>query len=163
MSKSTKRQLKLDPTKSSNYYKFVYFISEKLIIWTFLMFILLSFNNSLLLQKAVIALVLTFATSEAIKGVYIKKRPVHPLLGHKIDSSFPSSHAAVAFCFFFSYLFFTNNYYAWILFFTCAVFTGVGRVLGGAHFKVDVIGGAVLAGICTYIVYILNLSVTLSF
>lgn len=162
MPKIVKKDKELEKIKSSQYYKFVYFISEKLIIWNFLIFILFYFNSSFVLQKMIISLVITFATAEAIKGVYIKKRPSKPLLGHKIDSSFPSSHAAVSSGLFFSSIFFSTNIVYSIIMLILAVMVSVGRVLGGAHYKIDVIGGLLLSLICVTVVYLLNLSINLS-
>ena len=162
MPKLTKKYIEVKKLQKTFYYKFVYFICEKLIIWQFLFFILFFFRDSLLLQKTVISLIITFTASEGIKGVYTKQRPKHPLLGNKIDSSFPSSHAALSFCLFYSATFFDARLFYSIVLFVMAIFISVGRVLGGAHFKIDVIGGAFLAFICTFIVYLLNLSINLS-
>lgn len=162
MPKLTKKEIAARKLQNTFYYKFVYFICEKLIIWQFLFFILFFFRDSLLLQKTVISLIITFTASEGIKGVYIKQRPLNPLLGNKIDSSFPSSHAALAFCLFYSAMFFDAPLFYCVLLFIGAIFISVGRVLGGAHFKIDVIGGAFLAFLCTFIVYLLNLSINLS-
>lgn len=59
-----------------------------------------------------------------------------------LDTSFPSTHTALAFGMSF-YLFLVNKKLG-IIFLVLASLVGVGRILSHVHFPIDVVGGAIL-------------------
>lgn len=127
------------------YYWFIYTISEFLIIYTVFLFLSLSYFNIFLASKGLIVLLATITTSEVLKSIIKAPRPSKHLLTKKTDSSFPSTHSALAFGVAFSYLLYGEALFIAAIFFIFAFLVALGRVLAGAHFPKDVIAGAFLA------------------
>ena len=95
-------------------------------------------------------------SASVLKPLIARLRPsialpdVH-LLGKKMSSySFPSSHASNFFglATYFSYLY--SRYKWW--FFSAAVLVGLSRISVGAHYPLDVLGGAVLGILCALVI-----------
>lgn len=144
---------------SKSYYYFVRFISQKLIVVFALIFFYSSRSNFNLVNSGFLIIVLTYASSEILKSLVKRPRPKNPFLGKVEDTSFPSSHTAIAFSTAFAYMYYGDNFYYLILFFISAFFVGLGRVLSGAHYVSDVIAGAILAFIVASVSYYLNLGI----
>ncbi|KEO81906.1 undecaprenyl-diphosphatase [Tumebacillus flagellatus] len=91
---------------------------------------------------------LGFLISYIIAKVYTHPRPfmvhdVHQLIPHAPENSFPSDHATLAFAFAWMMLFRKRVWGAWLM--LLAVVVGFGRVFGGVHYPMDIVGGFVVA------------------
>jgi undecaprenyl-diphosphatase len=88
---------------------------------------------------------------------YFRTRPfdnlpagsVHLLFYKPTDSSFPSNIAAVLFSIGVAVCIKNRKYGVWLL--VLAVLTGFGRVYMGVHYPLDVLGGAALATLASFI------------
>lgn len=145
--------------KSKSYYYFVSFISQKLIAIIGLLCFVVARSNFELLNSGMLIVILAYASSEAIKVIVKRPRPPSPFLGQVADTSFPSSHTAVAFAAAFAYMYYGSNELFLILFFILAFLVALGRVLSGAHYVSDVIAGAILAFIVASLGYYFNLGI----
>lgn len=65
----------------------------------------------------------------------------HPVPAGGVENAFPSQHATVVFAAFWSALYYRREKLA-VALGVAAVLTGVGRVLAGFHYPVDIVGGA---------------------
>lgn len=92
----------------------------------------------------VIGSTITWFIGNLIKNFFYFPRPFNPepLAGYLSDGSFPSTHTAGAFLF--ATTIFLHNKTIGLVMFVLALLVGVGRVLGGVHRPIDVLGGAVL-------------------
>lgn len=142
----------MKPKKGSFQYTFIYFISQNLIFLLFVTFLFLARSHASILNYTFASLLLTIVISESIKYVHFKARPTKYLFGVTHDSSFPSTHTAVSFALALTYAFSSVNIFGILLLLSLAVLVGLGRVLSGAHFTVDVLAGAVLAFFVSMIV-----------
>lgn len=99
---------------------------------------------------ACLAAFLALAIAAAISAAYFHPRPFTAglapnVLAHAPDSSFPSDHAALLFALAFSFALAPPSLWrrAWIAVLALASAVGGARVYLGAHFPLDVLGGAV--------------------
>jgi undecaprenyl-diphosphatase len=144
---------------SKEYYYLVYFLSEILIYVvtiTPLIFIMLTTPDKFILTVAPVFTAI--GISEMLKYFIRTERPKKHFLEKKYDTSFPSSHSAGAFSI---STFLTLNLQnpLGLIFLIMAVFVAVGRVLSGAHYKKDVISGAILGIIVALGFYYLEVQV----
>lgn len=76
---------------------------------------------------------------------------IEPLVFHRQAGTFPSGHTAFIFGSIFFY-FFRSRQFSWPIF-ILALFTGLARIYTGAHFPLDIAGGAILGGLMAYLTY----------
>ncbi|MDP2874429.1 MAG: phosphatase PAP2 family protein [bacterium] len=95
-----------------------------------------------LVLKLILACALAVSFSEVIKILVPEARPPTSLIGSIADSSFPSSHTAAAVALATTLWFQKRNSRLVVL--LVALGVAVGRVLVGAHYPFDVLGGAVV-------------------
>lgn len=97
-----------------------------------------------------------------LKPFFKRLRPCYegrlPLVGEHIGIyGFPSSHASNTFAFaIIFWLLFNTQYRLTYLFFPWAAIISYGRIYGGVHYPIDIIGGAMLGsgiGLLMYIAY----------
>ena len=106
------------------------------------------------LFSSILALILNIITGK----FYYEKRPflalkyVHQLIYHKIDNSFPSDHAAITFAIAMSIYMYNKK--IGIPFLIAAILIGFARVFSGVHYPLDIIVGAIIGIISTFIIYI---------
>lgn len=98
---------------------------------------------------AAAALILTYFLARLFGIFYSHQEPYvvfgfEPTIYHAPDNSFPSDHAAIASAI--AALIFLKNRPLGAVFFLAAILIGVGRVLGGVHYPIDIVFG-LLAGI----------------
>ncbi|NCT55710.1 phosphatase PAP2 family protein [bacterium] len=151
----------IKPKKGSFDYTYIYFISQNLIFFLFGIFLLLSRNHLQVINFAFVSLLLSVVTSEGIKYIHFKSRPKNYLFGVTHDSSFPSTHATASFALAFTYAFTSGDLSGSLLLLTMAGFVSWGRVLSGAHFKVDVFAGLAIALIASLLVSIYQIGIVL--
>lgn len=94
--------------------------------------------------------------TEIIRFFYYVPRPfvnnsVHQLIFHEASGSFPSGHAAFFFALAMAVFFFHKRWS--ILFFLGALLIGIFRVIAGIHWPVDILGGAIIGILSTWIIY----------
>lgn len=94
-----------------------------------------------------IALVLAYLVGKLIDRFYFRPRPftvhpVHQLLPHAPDSSFPSDHTILAFAVTTALLLVSRR--LGLLALALGVLVAVARVFVGVHYPTDVLGGALL-------------------
>lgn len=120
----------------------------------YLIFILMGWAIVKNWRVAVVSLVLVWLISELIKNYFFVHRPFieNPLASYHSDGSFPSGHAASAFAS--AMVIYFKNRKSGFVAFTMAILVGLGRILGGVHTLVDVVGGMSLgligAALTTY-------------
>lgn len=99
------------------------------------------------LIRIAVTVILAYALSEILKALFYVPRPFiaggfEPLFPHEPDGSFPSSHvsalAALAGAIFF------QERALGIVLVVMAGIMGIGRVLTGVHYPLDIVGGMVL-------------------
>nr|WP_283809067.1 undecaprenyl-diphosphatase [Tumebacillus amylolyticus] len=96
-----------------------------------------------------------FLLSYIIAKLYTHPRPfmvhdVHQLIPHAPENSFPSDHATLAFVFAWM-LWIRKRSWGYVLL-PLAIVVGFARVYGGVHYPMDIVGGAVVAGVATWVV-----------
>ncbi|WP_260986470.1 phosphatase PAP2 family protein [Paenibacillus xylanexedens] len=75
--------------------------------------------------------------------------PVHQLVAHVPDPSFPSKHASFVFALAAASFFIGRRFGLWML--LLAVLTGVSRVYVGVHYPGDILGGFLLGSLISVI------------
>ncbi len=100
------------------------------------------------------ALILTYFLVRLLGIFYSHQQPYivfgfEPLIFNEPDNSFPSDHAAIASAI--AALIFLKNRPLGAVFFLAAISVGVGRVLGGVHYPIDIVFG-LLAGILAVLI-----------
>lgn len=106
-------------------------------------------NDLAFLFMILIGAVIAFLLSEIINNLYLSARPdailtgVRNVVGKTGFDSFPSGHTTFFFALAF-FFFFDRREYFWVGL-TVAALVSLARVIGGAHFPGDVIGGVALA------------------
>jgi undecaprenyl-diphosphatase len=127
---------------------FAFFLGESLIwIMVIVTFIFLFMGHRKIMAGALISGVLAWFVGKFVKDFWFQPRPVGAILQ---DGSFPSNHASLAFGIaFFVYL---KNKKLGILFLAMALFVGLGRIMVGVHFATDVVGGAILGIVTSWLI-----------
>jgi undecaprenyl-diphosphatase len=135
----------------SSYDLLVIFLADYLVYLMFLGVVLMwvvkfRFSPIRTLFSAVIA----FAISYLLKFFFYFPRPFiltghQPIVGLIMDSSFPSSHTAVAFALSLSLLFAKKKIS--LLFLILSLLVALGRILSGVHTLADVFGGIAVAAL----------------
>lgn len=87
--------------------------------------------------------------TEAIRYFYPISRPfvnnvVHQLIFHETSASFPSGHAAFFFALAMAIMLATRWRTSGIVFFIGAVLIGLGRIISGIHWPLDILVGAIV-------------------
>ncbi|SDD04300.1 Undecaprenyl-diphosphatase [Paenibacillus sp. CF095] len=78
--------------------------------------------------------------------------PVHQLVAHVPDPSFPSKHASFVFALAAASFFIGRRFGLWML--LLAVLTGVSRVYVGVHYPGDILGGFILGSLLSVVLII---------
>jgi len=111
-------------------------------------------------QRAVLVAALSAALVNALVKVsnlfYFRPRPFHTcevnlLFYQPTDSSFPSNAAALGFSVAAGVLFYQRRW-GWFLL-GVAVLFGLSRIFGGVHYPLDVVAGAALGCISTWVIH----------
>ncbi|PIR69367.1 MAG: hypothetical protein COU47_03285 [Candidatus Niyogibacteria bacterium CG10_big_fil_rev_8_21_14_0_10_46_36] len=93
--------------------------------------------------------------TEIIRLFYHRERPLFDMNVHALFSeyswSFPSGHAAFFFAFAAAIYFYNKAWGVW--FFVAALLISMSRVVGGVHYPVDVLGGAVVGIVSASVVF----------
>lgn len=135
------------------------------LIWLMLFFALAMFWR---ITPAVNRLKYLFTFLAASAGAYfvnllvgltfVRTRPfgaidgVHQLITTSfLHKSFPSSHATIAFALAFTVFFFNRTW--GIPMFGAAVLVSLGRIYVGVHYPADVLAGAIIGGVVSYVAY----------
>lgn len=131
---------------------FVSFLGNYAAIWILLAFFALfkdkKKGNRLFFVFLFSLLIVVLLTDGIAKNVYFRERPYEAFQGMKIigslpaDSSFPSSHAAVAFLGAVVFSYFYRKFKIYL--YTFAVLAMISRVYLAVHYPSDVIVGAIL-------------------
>lgn len=105
-------------------------------------------NQRLAFYACLSALVALAFASLAISPIVAHPRPfvehpVHQLIRHNADPSFPSDHATLSFSLAFT-VWFARRRIGWVLL-ALAILTGFARIYVGVHYPADILGGALLA------------------
>ncbi|MCX7928787.1 MAG: phosphatase PAP2 family protein [Patescibacteria group bacterium] len=147
-------------------YNLILFIASFLIWIMILCAIILWFFSKRRQHKVLVAIFFTILIavfiSQLIKSFFPYARPfelynLSPItLTFPKDSSFPSTHAAVAFALAFSLNSYYKKYAFW--FFICAMFVGIGRIVSNVHFLGDVAGGVLVGYLANKIRILLRIS-----
>ena len=103
--------------------------------------------------KVFIATAITVMALFIIKKMWYFPRPFESenaalLIEHRLDSTFPSKHAAVAFAIAFGIFLEKKKLGAWLL--VLAFSVALSRVIVGVHYPSDVFAGAVIGMIAAY-------------
>jgi len=118
----------------------ILFLANKL-IWIVILvaFVGLALNYRKTFALALVSGFLAYLVGKFIKDFWYLPRP----LGAGImDGSFPSNHTSLAFGIAFSI--FLKHRRLGLIMLILAILVGVGRILSGVHFTVDVVGGVIL-------------------
>lgn len=94
---------------------------------------------------------LSWVVAHFLKNIVESPRPevLYPIIKPDDIYSFPSGHASFMFA-----LGFAMNYFSFragLVVVILATITGIARVLGGVHFTYDIMGGAVIAYLVSYV------------
>ena len=107
-----------------------------------------------MIALAIIALPLTYVVSKILGYFYYDPRPFvqnHflPLIPHDPDNGFPSDHAILVGAISSVWFYFNKrlSFILWVI----AILVGVSRIAVGIHHPVDIIGGFIIAILCTVI------------
>ena len=103
------------------------------------------------LWKVLLSSMMALAVSEILKYIIRSPRPIEPLnlLGGAEGASFPSSHSAAAAAIACSYWLHSHTF--GVVVFLLALLVGVGRVLGGVHYPID-IGAGLAIGVIVAVI-----------
>lgn len=101
-----------------------------------------------IVAHAIFATVSAWIVSQMVKSIYPTSRPFeinggdHLTLTKPLDSSFPSSHAAIAFAL--AVTIWLHDKRWGIVYLVSALAIGAARIVGNVHYPLDVFGGAVI-------------------
>lgn len=101
-----------------------------------------------IIATAVLAALLSRGViTEIIRYLHHKQRPfavldVHQIIDHSSGSAFPSGHAAFFFALAAAVFVYDKRYGVW--FFVAASLISIARVMGGIHWPLDILAGAVV-------------------
>ena len=113
------------------------------------------------LTHALLSSLLAWVIAGFIKDVFPTPRPfvvngLMPTVGFNLRTgSFPSGHAAAAFAFGVSA--FMHDGPVGLLMLIGSLLVGLSRVLGNVHYPIDILGGAILGSIVSFLVFRLHL------
>ncbi len=94
--------------------------------------------------------------TEIIRLIYEKPRPfvalenVTALVNHSASNAFPSGHATLFFALAFAVWYINKKTGMWFV--GIAIAMGVARVIAGAHWPLDIMGGAAVAAVSAFII-----------
>ncbi|MCL4365767.1 phosphatase PAP2 family protein [Patescibacteria group bacterium] len=124
------------------------FASTTLIYLVFLVVFLLALKGGIREKKAFLLIILGIPVAILlIKIIHLfinEPRPfvafhLLPIVGEKIDASFPSRHATIISVIAFAYTYFKSKWA--LLFLLVMVWIGISRIFIGVHYPLDVLGG----------------------
>jgi len=114
-----------------------------------------------LVMSMVSLVVANFGLNKIIAGLWYRPRPDLSVVGlkevffHRPDFSFPSDHAAALFAITFTlYLFGWKKAANWFLLYSLVI--TFARVVIGVHFPLDIVGGAAVGFVASYLVFLLK-------
>ena len=112
----------------------------------------------ILFIKALVLTLITSLISTTLDHTVYFPRPFtlglsENLIHHSDNNSFPSSHMIVISTIAFAYLFSSQKWIGYVLFFA-ALMVGWSRIYLGVHFPYDVLGSLVIAFIVNYLAYL---------
>ncbi|MEK7197893.1 MAG: phosphatase PAP2 family protein [Patescibacteria group bacterium] len=115
--------------------------------WKKIKIFLLTFVSMIIARFGIVSLIRFF---------YHRPRPfeaydVHVLITNN-EFSFPSGHAALFFAMATAVYFYNKKLGLW--FFAAAILMGFGRVVSGVHYPSDIIGGAVIGILTSYLIFL---------
>lgn len=107
---------------------------------------------------AISAVVARFVIVEIIRFFYHRPRPFAALQIHQLildnNWSFPSGHSAFFFAMASAIYFYNKKWGA--RFFIAAILMNISRVIAGAHYPTDILGGAIIGIAIAYIIFIFS-------
>ncbi|MDO8551304.1 MAG: phosphatase PAP2 family protein [bacterium] len=129
-----------------------------LIVAALILFLLQNFKKNwpLVSQSLISAVIARFGITELIRLLWLRPRPfteleLNIISTHEPTGSFPSGHAAFFFAIAAIIYFYNKKAGSW-LFFT-AFLIGLARVVAGLHWPSDIIGGAVVGILTSWLVF----------
>ncbi len=141
---------------------FIIFFAEYLAFVLPFIFLILLYKTSSSFREKIFTLGVVFSSSlfayiltSIIRFLYARPRPfltynVHQLISES-SHSFPSLHVTFFFAFSFSIYFYNKKWGIWFL--LASVLMGISRVMAGVHYPTDIITGAILGFIISWLIY----------
>jgi len=125
------------------------------LVVVFLLIVAKNKNWRMLMISAISVFLSRAAITETIRYFYYVPRPfltsgVHQLIFNETSGSFPSGHAAFFFALAMAIYFFHKKW--GIAFFVAAILMGLARIIAGAHWPIDILGGAIIGILSTFLI-----------
>lgn len=151
--------------KSACFDSIVIFIAQYLAYWlvvAFFALVILEKDKKKKFKMLIFSVLSIFLSriviTEIIRFFYYVPRPfvnndVFQLIFHETSGSFPSGHATFFFALAMAIMFATRWRTWGLLFFLGAILMGLARVVAGVHWPLDILGGAIIGILSTWIIY----------
>lgn len=146
---------------------FIIFLADYFQYFLIIAFISLLFFSShsrrqkikIILTVFISIIIARFGVVSLIRFFYHRTRPfidhsVNQLISNN-NFSFPSGHAALFFAMAMTIYFYNKKWGLW--FFVASILMGLSRIIAGVHYPSDIIGGAVIGILTSYILFLATL------